>query len=439
MDAQIRRRRILDAIKRLLLRESLNQPLILVFEDLHWLDAETQTFLTLLSESIPTARILLLVNYRPEYRHDWSNKGYYTQLRLDPLGREQAEEMLTVLLGDVEAQHAAPLRQFILDKTEGNPFFMEEIVQELREQGILTDPRRVGIAHQYVDLRLPTTVQGILAARMDRLPPDEKGLLQTLAVIGREFSASLLKRVVTQPETELYRQLADLQAAEFIYEQPAFPDVEYIFKHALTQEVAYNSLLHRATQGPARTHCASNRRSLSRSLDDHYSELAHHYSRSGNTQKAVDYLQLGGATSRTAVGQCRSDQSPHDSPRVAQDAARHTRARPAGADLQITLGRALFATSGWASPDTERTYTRARELCEQMGETRQLFPVLYGLVGLTSVRGRIPDGARAGGAALHPGPASTRPGLFLVAHFALGNILYYLGELLKPENTWSRV
>ena len=196
MDAQIRRRRILDAIKRLLLRESLNQPLILVFEDLHWLDAETQTFLTLLSESIPTARILLLVNYRPEYRHDWSNKGYYTQLRLDPLGREQAEEMLTVLLGDVEAQHAAPLRQFILDKTEGNPFFMEEIVQELREQGILTDPRRVGIAHQYVDLRLPTTVQGILAARMDRLPPDEKGLLQTLAVIGREFSASLLKRVV---------------------------------------------------------------------------------------------------------------------------------------------------------------------------------------------------------------------------------------------------
>jgi class 3 adenylate cyclase len=142
MDPQIRRRRVLEAIKRLLLRESLNQPLIIVFEDLHWLDAETQTFLSLLSESIPTARILLLVNYRPEYRHEWSNKGYYTQLRLDPLGREQAEEMLTVLLDNVGAQHIVPLRQFILDKTEGNPFFMEEIVQTLREQGLLSREMR---------------------------------------------------------------------------------------------------------------------------------------------------------------------------------------------------------------------------------------------------------------------------------------------------------
>src|SRR5712692_3854886 len=187
MDPQIRRRRTFEAIRRLLLRESLNQPLLLIFEDLHWLDNETQAFLSLLSESVATARILLLVNYRPEYRHDWGSKTFYTQLRLDPLGKEDAQELLTALLGDGTALQ--PLKQFILEKTEGNPFFMEEIVQALREEGVLARPDAVG-AHGVrplpTALHIPTTVQGVLAARIDRLPPAEKELLQTLAVIGKE-------------------------------------------------------------------------------------------------------------------------------------------------------------------------------------------------------------------------------------------------------------
>ncbi|HEV8717750.1 MAG TPA: adenylate/guanylate cyclase domain-containing protein, partial [Candidatus Binatia bacterium] len=142
MDPQIRRRRILEAVKRLLVRESLNQPLIVIFEDLHWLDAETQAFLLVLSESIATARILLLVNYRPEYQHSWGGKTYYTQLRLDPLGREQAQELLTALLGDNAALTA--VKHFILEKTEGNPFFMEEIVQDLFEQRVLVRDPAVG-------------------------------------------------------------------------------------------------------------------------------------------------------------------------------------------------------------------------------------------------------------------------------------------------------
>ena len=208
MDGQIRRQRILEAIKRLLLRESLNQPLMIIFEDLHWLDNETQAFLQVLSESVATARILLLVNYRPEYQHGWSGKTYFSQLRLDPLGKEQAEEMLSMLLAETEsplprgerARVRVPneplelLKKFILDKTEGNPFFMEELVQTLREQGVLVHGRD-GVetrrsASLLTDLRLPTTVQGVLAARIDRLPAEEKSLLQTLAVIGREFAAS---------------------------------------------------------------------------------------------------------------------------------------------------------------------------------------------------------------------------------------------------------
>jgi len=247
MDPQIRKRRTLEAIKRLLVRESLNQPLLLIFEDLHWLDAETQTFLSLLSESVATARILLLANYRLEYHHEWGSKTFYTQLRLDPLGQADAQELLSVLLGDDPALQ--PLKQLILEKTEGNPFFMEEIGQALVEQGVLPDPRRVGTAHlpptlakPLADLKIPATVQAVLASRIDRLPAAEKELLQTLSVIGKEFSLSLLKQVVNQTEDTLQPLLAHLQAAEFIYEQPAFPEVEYTFKHALTQEVAYNSL-----------------------------------------------------------------------------------------------------------------------------------------------------------------------------------------------------
>jgi predicted ATPase len=296
MDPQIRRRRTFDAIKKLFLRESLNQPLILVFEDLHWIDGETQGFLDTLSESVASARILLLVNYRPEYRPEWGSKTYYTQLRLAPFGKAEAEEFLDALLGtSVGAKNYSPrqaLKQLILEKTEGTPFFMEEVVQELFEQGVLG---REGVETRHVaslpaDLHIPTTVQGVLAARIDRLAPDEKALLQQLAVIGREFPLGLVRQVVSRSEEELYRLLSSLQHKEFLYEQPAFPEVEYIFKHALTQEVAYNSVLHERRKVLHERTAQAIEQLFQDRVEEHYSDLAHHYSRSGDTQKAVEYL-----------------------------------------------------------------------------------------------------------------------------------------------------
>jgi len=241
MDGQVKRRRTLDAIKRILLRESINQPLMVIFEDLHWIDDETQAFLNLLAESIANAKILLLVNYRPEYSHQWNSKTYYTQLRLDPLGKDSAEEMLSALLGD--NAELGPLKHVIIEKTEGNPFFMEETVQVLLDEGAL---ERNGVTHltrPISELKIAPTVQGILAARIDRLPHDAKDLLQTLSVVGREFPLSLIRAVLPKSEEELSRMLNALQFGEFIYEQPAVGDTEYIFKHALTQEVSYNSFL----------------------------------------------------------------------------------------------------------------------------------------------------------------------------------------------------
>ena len=187
MDAQVKKRRTLDAIKRILVRESLNQPLMVIFEDLHWIDEETQAFLNLLADSIGTARLLLLVNYRPEYTHSWGSKTYYTQLRLDPLGKESADEMLTALLG-VDAS-LAPLKRLVAEKTEGNPFFMEEIVQALFEEGALARNGVVKLTRTLGELRVPTTVQAVLASRIDRLPAAEKDLLQTLAVARQEIRA----------------------------------------------------------------------------------------------------------------------------------------------------------------------------------------------------------------------------------------------------------
>jgi class 3 adenylate cyclase/predicted ATPase len=440
MDPQIRRRRILEAIKRVLVRESLNQPLMVIFEDLHWLDSETQAFLGLLSESVATAKILLLVNYRPEYRHEWGQKTYHTQLRLDPLGQEDARELLTALLGD--APTLQPVKQFILEKTEGNPFFMEEIVQALFEQGVLlrgssgVETRRS--ASLPSDLHLPATVQGVLTARIDRLLPDEKTLLQTLGVIGKEFSLSLLKSVVQQAEDDLLRQLSHLQAGEFIYERPAFPDVEYTFKHALTQEVAYNSLLqerrkilHERTAGAIEAVYRSR-------LEDHYSTLAHHYSRSGNTQKAVEYLQLAGqqAVQRSAHAEAIEHlttalgllKALPDTPARAQQEL----------TLQITLGVSLMAVKGYAAPEAGHAYARARELCRQVGETPQLLFVLEGLCAFYLVGGELQTSREVAEQMLRLAQSVQDREFLVLAHAVLGEVFLRLEELDQSRSHFDQ-
>ena len=218
LDPPQRRQRTLEALRRMLLWESQVQPLLLVFEDLHWIDAETQALLDRLVESLPTARVLLLVNYRPEYQHGWGSKTYYTQVRLDPLPPASAEAVLDALLGDgAGAQPAAPLqalKQLLIARTEGNPFFLEESVRTLVETGILVGERGdYRLTQELLTIQVPATVHAVLAARLDRLPPQEKRLLQTAAVIGTEVPLPLLQAIAELPEDALQRCLAHLQQA----------------------------------------------------------------------------------------------------------------------------------------------------------------------------------------------------------------------------------
>jgi class 3 adenylate cyclase/tetratricopeptide (TPR) repeat protein len=243
LDAPRRRQRTLESVKRLLLRESQVQPLLLVFEDLHWIDSETQALLDGLVESLPTARLLLLVNYRPEYAHGWSGKTSYAQLRLDPLPPESAIELLRHLLGGDDALER--LGAMLIARTQGNPFFLEESIRTLAETGVLVGGRGAyRLARALADVQVPSTVQAILAARIDRLSPEDKDLLQSAAVIGKDVPLPLLAAIADRPEEDLRGALAHLQAAEFLYEVSHFPDLEYTFKHALTHDVAYGGLLH---------------------------------------------------------------------------------------------------------------------------------------------------------------------------------------------------
>ncbi len=299
-----RRQRTLDALKRLLLRESQVQPLLLVFENLHWIDGATQAFLDGLVESLPAARLLLLVNYRPEYEHGWRNKTYYAQLRLDPLPPASAAALLQTLLGDDPGLE--PLKQRLIERTQGNPFFLEESVRTLVETGVLVGkPGAYRLGNPLESLQVPATVQAVLAARIDRLPPEEKQLLQTAAVIGTEVPLPLLQAIAEAPEASLRLGLTHLQAAEFLYETRLFPDIAYTFKHALTQQVAYETLLQERRRAlHAQIVAALETLAGDRSAEQ-VEQLAQHTFRGEVWDKALRYLRQAGtkAMTRAAYGE----------------------------------------------------------------------------------------------------------------------------------------
>ncbi len=431
MDGQIKKRRTLEAIKRILLRESLNQPLMVIFEDLHWIDEQTQELLNLLADSIGTAKILLLVNYRPEYSHQWGNKTYYTQLRLDPLGKESAEEMLSALLGD--GRDLIPLKRLIIERTEGNPFFMEEIYQALIEQGALVRNGAVKLGKSMNAVKVPATVQGVIAARIDRLPAEQKELLQTLAVLGREFPFGLVRRVTLKSDDDLNRMLSELQLAEFIYEQPATGDTEYIFKHALTQEVAYNSVLVERRKLLHERAGEALESMFADQLEDHLDELAHHFSRSDNTAKAVEYLGRAGqqALQRSAYADALSNlsaainllQKLPDSPeRIQREVL-----------LQLAVGPASMAVKGLAAPETERAYTRARELSERLGDHPGLFHALLGLRVTLLVRGELRKASELADEMLRLAQSTQEQSQLLYAYGARGATSFQMGEFLSAR------
>jgi tetratricopeptide (TPR) repeat protein len=298
LDPPQRRQRTLDAVKRLLLCESHVQPLLLVAENLHWVDGETQAFLDTLINSLPTARLLLLVTYRPEYQHAWGGKSYYSQLRLDPLPPKHAQDLLGSLLGkDASLARFTPR---LIEQTEGNPFFLEESVRSLVETHVLTgEPGAYRLTKPVQNMQAPTTVHTVLAARIDRLPSEAKRLLQAAAVIGTDVPFPLLQTIAEGSEESVHRDLTTLLASEFLYERNFSPEVAFTFKHALTLEVAYSSLVpERCRVLHARIVEAIEALYVDR-LSEQVERLAYHALQGAVWDKALTYCRQAGVKAGT--------------------------------------------------------------------------------------------------------------------------------------------
>ena len=292
LEPKQRRERVFEALRDLFIRESQERPLVLVIEDLHWIDKTSEEFLDYFIGWLANVKVLLILLHRPEYTPQWGSKSYFSRVGVDQLTLKSSADLVKAIL---EGGETAPeLSNLILNRAAGNPLFMEELTHSLLENGSIqkTGDQYV-LSKKATDLQVPDTIQGIIAARMDRLEENLKKIMQVASVIGREFAFRILQAINDMRE-DLKSQLLNLQGLELIYEKNLFPELEYVFKHALTQEVAYNSLL-------------SNRRKeihekTGKAIEDLYTErleeffemLAYHYSRSDNLDKAFQYLKLSG-------------------------------------------------------------------------------------------------------------------------------------------------
>jgi class 3 adenylate cyclase/tetratricopeptide (TPR) repeat protein len=435
LDPPQRRQRTLDALKRVLVRESQEQPLLLVFEDLHWIDSETQALLGSLIESLPSARLLLLVNYRPEYQHGWGSKTYYAQLRLDPLPAVNADELLHVLLGDDAS--LKPLTQLLIARTEGNPFFLEESVRTLVEMGVLVgEPGAYRPAQALPTIQVPATVQAVLAARIDRLPPEEKRLLQTAAVIGTEVPLPLLHAIAEMPEAVLHRSLAHLQAAEFLYETRLFPEHEFTFKHALTHEVAYSSVL----QERRRVLHARIVEILGKMAGDRVAEqverLAHHALRGEVWDKALAYCRQAGekALARSAHREAVEYFEPALSALPYLSEQRDTREQ--AIDLRLALRTALMP-----SGDLGRTLAALREaesLAAALDDPRRLGQVLVVLSRYFYAIGVYDQAIATAQRALTLAAAGGEVVLHALANLSLGQAYHAQGDYRRAIDCFGQ-
>ena len=427
MSPEQQKQQTLQALLTILLRRAAQQPLLFVMEDLHWVDPSTLELLSLLVDQGPTARILVLLTFRPDFPPPWTGSSHLTQVTLPRLPRRQAAEMTG------QVAHRKPLPPEVVEqvvaKTDGVPLFVEELTKMVLESGLLQEcEERYELTGPLPPLAIPATLHDSLMARLDRLAT-VKSLAQLGATLGREFSYTLLQAVSPWDEGTLQRGLQQLVEAEFLYQQGLVPQATYLFKHALIQEAAYQSLL-RSTRQRHHQHIAQVLEAQFPELCESQPELlAHHYTEAGVMAQAIPYWQRAGqraierSANLEAIGHLTKGLEvlktlPDTPDQVQQELMLH-----------IALSVPLMATKGAGASEVERIYTRARELCQQVGETSQLFPVLYGLWLFYLVRAQLQTARQLGEELLTLAQRMQDVTLLLEAHRALGTSLFYLGEL----------
>ncbi len=420
------KQKTMHALLTVFLRIAAQQPVLFVMEDLHWVDPTTLEFLSLLVDQGPTARILALCTFRPDFSPPWTGRSHLTQVTLHRLPRQQATEM-TDRVAHGKALPPEVVEQ-VVAKTDGVPLFVEELTKMVLESGLLQErENRYELTGPLPPLAIPTTLHDSLMARLDRLAA-VKGLAQLGATLGREFSYELLQAVSPWDEDTLQRGLHQLVQAEFFYQQGLPPHATYLFKHALIQDAAYQSLLRSTRQ--------QHHQRIAQVLEAHFPDLcetqpellARHYTEAGCYAQAVGYWQRAGqrARERSAHGGAIVHLTrgleilaalPQTPERDQQDLTFH-----------VSLGSSLAVTRGWAAPEVEDVYTRARELCQQTGDTSQLFSVLWGSSQVYIVRADMPKHRDIGKRLLSLSQSQQDPVSVMAAHWVMGTNLFHAGD-----------
>jgi predicted ATPase len=367
----------MHALLTILLRIAAQQPVLFVMEDLHWVDPTTLEFLSLLVDQGPTARILALCTFRPDFSPPWTGRSHCTQMTVHRLPRRQAVEVIR------QVAHSKTLPSEVVEqivaKTDGVPLFIEELTKMVLESGLLEErEERYELSGPLPPLAIPATLHDSLMARLDRLAT-VKALAQLGTTLGREFSYELLRAVSPWDEATLQRGLYQLVEAEFLYQQGLPPQATYLFKHALIQETAYQSLLRSTRQ--------QYHQRIAQVLETHFPEscetqpelLAHHYTEAGCAAQALPLWRQAGQRALQRSANLEGIEHLTKGLAVLATLPDTTDRLQHELDLRVALGPAFIATRGYASPEAEHTFARAWEICQRLGEPPQRFPVLYGL------------------------------------------------------------
>jgi class 3 adenylate cyclase/predicted ATPase len=427
MSPERQRQKTLEALGRLLLALAADKPLLFIIEDLHWVDPTTTELLTRLLDQVPTARLLALLTARPSFIAPWPARSHLTSLTLTRFTSKQTETMVSRVSGP-KPLPAEVLHQ-IVSKTDGVPLFVEELTKMVLESGLLAEQEnRYELTAPLPPLAIPSTLQDSLMARLDRLAT-VKEVAQLGAALGRAFPYELIRAVSHQDDTALNQALARLVDAELLYQRGVPPQATYIFKHALVQEAAYQSVLKSLRQ--------QSHQRIAQVLEARFPEtretrpelLAHHYTEAGLPPRAIPYWHRAGQ--RAIENSAHLEAINHLTKGLESLATLPNTPERARQEMVLltTLGLALTATKGQASEEVGRTYTRAREISQQMGETSQLIPALSGLMSFHVVRAEFHAARQVGEQLLDLAERQPDPSVLLVGHFTVGQPLLFMGEL----------
>ncbi len=423
---QQQRQQTQDTLVALMLEEAERHATLVVWEDLHWADPSTLDLLGLLLDQVPTVPMMAVFAFRPEFSPPWPMQTHMTPIPLNRLEGAQVEALVQQLAGDKALP--AEVVQYIVDKTDGVPLYAEELSKMILEsEYIREEADRYALTGPLDSLEIPTTLQDSLMARLDRLPMVRE-IAQAGAVLGREFGYDMMRILSTEPDDTLQDHLTQLVSNELLYQRGRPPRAKYVFRHALVRDAAYTSLLRRRRQ--------QYHQQVAQQLETHFPDtvemqpelLAHHFTEGGNIAQAVAYWQRAGqrASERSAYQEAISHftqgltllpELPEAPERTQQEL-----------NLQLALAAGLLMTKGHGAPEVETAYTRARALCQQLGDTLALFPVLFGLWQFYAVKPDLQMNMELGKQLLRLAEQTQDPPLLVVARYALGFSHLMIGE-----------